>query len=429
MTQISRNSLHATPARRLPVLRPEDAYSDPVTSRRRPSHASGEERTASTRGRAAHLTVALALCLAPVLAGCGSPLAFPPAPAPAATLETAPKGGDPTSKAATPTRTPTPTPPPAPTPSPVRVSPLTGLPEPSPQQVLVVKLDNTRNAQPHAGLDRADVVYLEEVEYGITRIAAVFSGTIPDRIGPVRSARITDLDLLAQYGAPAFAFSGAQHKLWPAIAKAPVIDISPNKGAKGYARDHDRRAPYNYFLDGRVGINRAKDAALSRDIGFTFADTPPAGGTEVHRATMSWGAASAKFTYDPVDGTYKVNLNGERAQAENSDRGQRASTVVIQLVKQEPSIYFDKGGGNTPHAVTIDTGDAVVLRDGLAYRVRWSRPSAESGTTFTLPDGSVMPFKPGQTWVVLLNRKTPATLIEPTANPSGTGSATPSPSR
>ena len=61
--------------------------------------------------------------------------------------------------------------------------------------VLVVKLDNTRNAQPHAGLIDADVVYVEEVEYGITRLAAVFSSQTPKRIGPVRSARITDIDV------------------------------------------------------------------------------------------------------------------------------------------------------------------------------------------------------------------------------------------
>ena len=324
---------------------------------------------------------------------------------------------------------------PSPSPTPEPTSPLTGLPETTPSPVLVVKLDNTHNAQPHAGLKDADVVYIEEVEYGITRLAAVFSSVIPDHIGPVRSARITDIDLLAQYGTPAFAYSGAQHKMFPVLDKASIVDVSPRTGAEGYARDFDRRAPYNYFLDGTVAIERAPDASTDHDIGFVFSPDAPAGGEVNTKAKMKWGYAKAMFTFDPITGLYKVNLNGYPAEAEENDKGQNAATVVIQYVKQEPSKFFDKGGGNTPHAETIGTGTATILRDGYSYDVTWNRPSATVGTTFTMADGSPMPFKPGQQWIVLLNKKTPATLLPkpvpsasatPSGMPSGSASASPS---
>jgi hypothetical protein len=294
--------------------------------------------------------------------------------------------------------------------------------------VLVVKLDNTQYAQPHAGLNRADIVYVEEVEYGITRLAAVFSGTIPDRIGPVRSARITDIDLLAQYDRPAFGFSGAQRKMWPVLAAAPFYDISPNKGAEGYSRDNSRRAPYNYYLDGRVGLKRAPKASLEHDLGFVFDSAIPEGGLVAKSATMKWGYSSAAFDYRRKTGFYSVSLNGVRARAEEDDLGQNAATVVIQYVRQQPSAFFDKGGGNTPHAQTIGTGKAVVMRDGLAWDVTWSRPTAEDGTTFTLDDGTVMTFKPGQLWIVLLDRKRKATitpLTEPSPTPTSSPSSTP----
>ena len=102
---------------------------------------------------------------------------------------------------------------------------------------------------------------------------------------------------------------------------------------------------------------------------------------------------------------------------------------MIQNVKQTPSKYFDKGGGNTPHAETIGAGTAVVLRDGMSYNVTWSRPSADVGTTFTMADGSPMPFKPGQQWIVLLNKTHPATVYpvpSPAPTTAGKGSATPS---
>lgn len=278
----------------------------------------------------------------------------------------------------------------------------------------MVKLDNTRNAQPHAGLHVADVVYIEEVEYGITRLAAVFASDIPDRIGPVRSARITDIDLLAQYGSPAFSFSGVQRKMWPVIDGSSLIDISPNKAASAYARDFSRRAPYNYFLNGRQGLKAAPEASEERDIGFTFDSVPPPGGSVGLSARVDWPAASAAFRYDQASRLYDVELNDRSAEAEEHEDGQRAATVVIQYVEQNPSRFFDKGGGNTPHAETIGKGRAVILRDGLRYNARWSRPDAESGTSFTTKEGAPIAFKPGQVWIALADEDRKAEFF-PTA--------------
>ena len=80
--------------------------------------------------------------------------------------------------------------------------------------VLVVKIDDTSMAHPQIGLEDADLVYIEQVEGGSTRLAAVFSSKIPTHIGPVRSARISDIELLAQYGRVGFAYSGAQSKMY-----------------------------------------------------------------------------------------------------------------------------------------------------------------------------------------------------------------------
>jgi hypothetical protein len=81
-------------------------------------------------------------------------------------------------------------------------SPLTGLPAPA-GPVLAVKIDNVAAARPQLGLDAADIVYVEPVEAGLTRLAAVYSSRLPDAVGPVRSARESDLELLRQFGTPA----------------------------------------------------------------------------------------------------------------------------------------------------------------------------------------------------------------------------------
>ncbi|MGW2232212.1 DUF3048 N-terminal domain-containing protein, partial [Streptomyces formicae] len=88
--------------------------------------------------------------------------------------------------------------------------------------VLAVKIDNVGPARPQTGIDAADVVYVEQVEAGLSRLMAVFASHVPDAIGPVRSARETDLELLRQFDDPVLAFSGAQSKLLPLIAAAPL---------------------------------------------------------------------------------------------------------------------------------------------------------------------------------------------------------------
>ncbi len=164
-------------------------------------------------------------------------------------------------------------------------------------------------------------------------------------------------------------------------------------------------------------------------MGFVFDETPPLGGLNATTASMAWGYASAGFAYDKKGDEYRVSLNGQPARAEEWSGGQRAATVVIQYVKQRKSQFWDKGGGNTPHAETIGSGTAMVLRDGRVWKTTWSRPNAKSGTTFTLRDGSLMTFKPGQLWVVLLDKQRTAT-IKPLTKPKvpkPVASPTPSP--
>lgn len=280
-------------------------------------------------------------------------------------------------------------------------------------RVLAVKIDNTRNAQPQAGVEAADLVYVEEVEYGMTRLAAIFSSTIPARIGPVRSARITDIDLLAQYGSPAFAFSGAQRKLWPALADSPFIDVSANKVPQDYSRDSTRRAPYNYFFDAITALTQVDGVSQAKDMGFTFAQAVPIGGTPAVSAELTWPSSTLKFKYNQSHDQYAIQLNGERSSFEEVEQGQGkvwADTAVIQFVNQTQSVYFDKGGGNTPHVETIGSGTAIILRNGQLFNSQWSRPDSQSGTTFTDAAGNPVPFKPGHTWVALYSKDRDVTI-------------------
>jgi hypothetical protein len=347
--------------------------------------------TSITRLAAAGAVAALAL------AGCASG-----GDAPAAT--TSPSS---TATATAPTEE-SPTAEPSPT-LPANASPLSGRAGGEGKRVLIVKYDNTPNAQPHSGLTKADVVYVEEVEYGLTRIAAVFSTSLPKTVGPVRSARISDLELFANYQDAAFAYSGAQHRLRPLIAASDLVDVSGDQGPYGYFRDGSRPAPYNFMGQPEKLLQRAKGSAVAQDIGFEFSLDAPADGRAVRAVKASYPSSSAKFVYNAKTGRFDVSLNGRPARATEGGI-QHATTVVIQYVKQYDSGFGDKFGGRTPKEDTVGTGYGWVLRDGQAYKVRWTRADEAAPTQFVGANGQVVPFKPGQVWVVLVNRKEPATF-------------------
>ena len=275
-------------------------------------------------------------------------------------------------------------------------------------EILVVKIDDTTQAHPQIGLEDADIVYIEQVEGGLTRLAAVFSSVIPERVGPVRSARISDIEILSQFGRVAFAYSGAQRKLLPVIAAANLQDLGAQRQSPTiYTTDPERIQPYAMVLraDLLMQLIQEKGFAIdsAKDIGFVFGSLPE-GGSETEKVVMNWPAATYSATWSKEDSRWLLSHNNSINYAD-SGLVLGPTTLVIQMVSITPSEYKDKVGGVTPFSQTVGTGKAYVLRDGQRFTTTWTRPSAEAGTTFTFPDGTIMNFDPGQIWIALTDRE------------------------
>jgi hypothetical protein len=254
-------------------------------------------------------------------------------------------------------------------------------------KVLAVKIDNVGAARPQTGLDGADIVYAIEVEGGLSRLMAVFDTShLPPVVGPVRSARETDLQLLPQYGRPALAFSGAQSQLLPVLkADKDVVAVT---GTAAFFRSSARPAPHNEYLRTK---GAAGSAAPPRDIGLRFAAAPPPGGTAA--TTASAAMPSARFTFTWNGSRYRVAMDG-------SATPWTADNVILQHVRVEESRFHSRTG-YVPFSRTVGSGSAVILRDGREYAAHWSRPAQSAGTSYTL-NGTALPLHPGRTWIVLV---------------------------
>ena len=269
-------------------------------------------------------------------------------------------------------------------------------------KLLVVKIDDTNLAHPQIGLEDADVVYIEQVEGGLTRLAAIFSSRLPTEVGPVRSARISDIEILSQYGRVAFAYSGAQKKLLPVIAAANLQNLGVLRADLLMAEVAEK----SYVVD------------TAKSVGWSFGDAP-SNGVQTTSATMHWPAARYRADWTAKDSCWLL-FHNSHPDVVRTGKQLCPTTLVIQLVSITDSEYHDKVGGVTPFSNTVGSGTGFILRDGQTFAATWVRNSADVGTTWTDAQGAPILFAPGQVWVALTDKAPDFTHPIPQASSSAT---------
>jgi len=298
---------------------------------------------------------------------------------------------------------PSPTPTPSATPSPTAVPTpavrdwLTGS-TPVKGPVVAVKIDNGILARPyHRGLEQAAVMYQELVEGGATRFMAVFESARATReVGPIRSARESDLEILRAYGKPALAFSGAQSGVLAIVASAVragrLVDASYDRVPSLYRLGEWRRDARNFFaVPARLGDSRG--GSDPRDVGFRFGPARPGTTTRTARVVFS-PQSTVSLRYDASDASWVVSQAGRVVPFSPEN-------VVVQFVTVKRSRFHDVNGMNSPLTLTTGRGKAWVLRDGRRLPATWSR-AGYGPTRLLAAPGRDVRLRPGQTLVLLV---------------------------
>lgn len=276
---------------------------------------------------------------------------------------------------------------------------------------LAVKLDDTERGRPQSGLSEADVVFEEMVEGGLTRLLAVYQSQDPETVGPVRSARSTDLSILAELGRPLFSWSGANPTFAAAVRAADIIDVGVSAAPDAYQRVDDRRAPYNLY----ASPEGLRDAAA----GDEAASTPPeplfsyrAGGEPLSGPgaapaagfrTTGAGAlgTSIEWTWDAGRDAWERTQDGTPHLDRDRDQVGVAN-LIVRFTPYRDSGVRDSVGAVVPEAAAVGEGDAWLLSGGRAQPGRWHKPSADADTTYTDTSGDPLLLAPGPTWVEVL---------------------------
>lgn len=279
------------------------------------------------------------------------------------------------------------------------LAPLTGLAVDAPitRPALVVKIDNHPKARPQWGLNQADIVFEENVEM-LTRFAAVFHTTDSDPVGPIRSGRRQDVDLLESFNAPLFAWSGGNAEVTKLIRASTMVDLSHSAAndAGGYRRESSRSAPHNLIADTSKLWTLAPEGAAPPQAQFAYRaadEAIPATARETAGIKLSMDGVRVLWEWSSEFGRF-LRSQDDKPHVDVDDVRINAANVVVLYVQYSKSGY-------SPVAKTIGSGEAWVFTAGKLFQGTWERD--EAGKPFTLKDtaGNEIKLTPGNTWVQL----------------------------
>lgn len=289
---------------------------------------------------------------------------------------------------------------------PVPVMPLTGLPvvdeAAAVRPAIAAKIDNHPGARPQTGLNVADIVYEENVEKW-TRFAAVFHSTGSDPVGPLRSGRTQDIDLLTSLNSPLFLWSGGNAAVTTAIRNSSLVNMSSSvaRDGGGFFRSTDKKAPHNLFSkttniwaldEGRGGTpppqfeyRDSRDAKVDGGAGIVGVKLTMDGSM---RAAWEWNADTGKF-----------RRFHENTAHSDSDGNQIAfdNVVVIQCEYKTSS-----ADARSPEAQTVGSGPVWVYSAGTLVEGTWNRPDNRSAWNLRDSSGATIALTAGRTWVELI---------------------------
>lgn len=300
---------------------------------------------------------------------------------------------------------------------PIPKAPLTGLPDPSgaslARQSLGVKIENTPEARPQTGLDVADIVYEEVVDGGVTRFWAFFNSTIPETVGPVRSVRAMDPQIVTPFGG-VIAYSGGTEPNVAAIRATGLVWVDENNAEDAFFREPTRSAPHNLYARPSLLLERGGTPVPPAAV-FQYHDPEQgetfAGGEPITSFHLNFELGyDASYVWDAtVAGWKRFQRTDEPFMAAGLPETQVApANVVVQFVN-----YARFGEGDL-----FGTGEVWIFSNGQLIRGTWTRADPAAPPVFADAAGVPILLTPGRTWVELFPTGRTVDLVPAAAAPA-----------
>lgn len=306
---------------------------------------------------------------------------------------------------------------------PPNTCPFTGLPlngiDLAARRPLLVKLGNSAPERPQSGLAQADVVVEHLTEGAITRFAALFYCSDAAEIGPIRSARLIDLELVPMFGA-IFAHVGGSQPVRAMIAASDIAegDFDDYGRAPIFREITARKRPFNRYTSSREMYDLARQENLITGApvpAFRFASAIPPGGSAAASVIVPYrkNVSDAVFTYDDAQALYLRSTGTTPQRDAASNQPLTAANVLILYTPHETTDIVEDSLGSRSIKITLTgAGKGILVRDGQEFNVTWSRSDSRTLWQFTGANGSPIALKPGKTWIEIVPPEIKVTVEE-----------------
>lgn len=269
---------------------------------------------------------------------------------------------------------------------------------------LSIKIENTEQARPQENLHRADIVVEEYVEYGISRLVAVFHSDYPDSVGPIRSMRPMDKNIMGSFGGPLI-FSGAQGRFIDDARNSGQKLLAEDVGSSGFYRKSGRSAPHN--LHGRPEQFAAQAADMpAPDEQWAFAypaetATAQRVGEPAARIDITMSPrALPEWRWDDAKGLW---MRYEDTAPHVTDDGTQLSATNVLMLWVSVRYTSGDAKSSVPETLLAGRSGAGYLASGDKYiPIEWSKAGQFDPFEITTADGEPVSFMPGQTWIELV---------------------------
>lgn len=262
-------------------------------------------------------------------------------------------------------------------------------------------IENTEFARPQSGLSVADVVYEVAMEkYSTTRFLAVFSSVLPDKVGPMRSARIPFVQLargwmlpFAHYGA-AKTGEGDAYSLIKSIRWPIRFDGVSGLNDSWFFRDPSRRSPHNAYFDAKTASQKMPEITLEH--GFSYSEESPSGDPAVTLDLALVESVNVRYEYDDSQKKYMRRINSQPMIDAYNQQQVSVSNVIVLKAKHRTV--------TSTQYVLVDFstgGDMLVFSGGTVRMGTWKM--VNSVIQYLDDDGNPMVLLPGNTWVQIVS--------------------------
>ena len=276
------------------------------------------------------------------------------------------------------------------------------------QAATCIMIENSPAARPQSGLNEAGVIYEAIAEGGITRFMAIFQEAKPNYIGPVRSVRLTYVELAKPYHCSIAHVGGSDNALRLIRGNNGFRDIDQFYNAKYYWRIKKRASPHNVYtrfsmldeLNYNKGYRTSEFNGFARVKPDTKPEAPEKKANKI-TITMSSNLYSPVYNYDANTNKYLrsyVQGGAHYSQYEDGRKVQNAPDVVIAM-----KVNAVTRTGETRYAdyATTGTGDVAIFQNGGVVQGHWSRANKDSELKFLDASGNEIQLNRGQTWITL----------------------------